>query len=200
MIKKIFKLIGEAKIYFFTALFAALWAIISLATPATRQLDYGWDHFIVNLPAKLSLFDPSVPEYSAASFFGKYINKPAGDKISIVAIDNYTVQKYGYPFKRRYYGAVIDKINALGVKAIGIDVMFFDPDRDAPYNDRIFAEAVGRAGNVVNLVNVNELSWEIEKTQPGLQKNSAYLAYPNVDITQDEDGQVRRYWVISTFG
>ena len=194
MLKKMFNILGGAKIYFFTALFAALWAIIALATPAIRQLDYGWDHFIVNLPAKLSLFDPSVPDYSAASFFGKYINKPAGDKISIVAIDDYTVQKYGYPFKRRYYGAVIDKINALGVKAIGIDVMFFDPDRDTPSNDRIFAEAVARAGNVVNLVNVNELSWEIEKTQPGLQKHSAYLAYPNVDITQDEDGQVRRYW------
>jgi len=194
MIKKIFKRIGEVKIYFFTVLFALVWIPIVFISPFTRQLDYGWDHFIVNLPKKLSLFDFTSREYSSTFLFGKYINKRASDKVTIAAIDDATVQKYGYPFKRRHYGTIIDKLKALGVKAIGVDVMFFEPDRDDPSNDRIFAEAVARAGNVVNLVGIDQDVWTITGTQPGLRRNSAYLAYPNVDMTKDDDGQVRRYW------
>ena len=159
----------------------------------TRRIDYSWDHFIVNLPEGLSFFDFSNDVVSPTFLFGKYINKGPNPKVTITAIDELTVQRYGWPMKRRYYGELVDKLSKLGVKSIGVDVLLFDPDRDNPENDRKYVEAVARAGNVVNLIGRNPDNDSITRPLKGLDKASALIAHPHVENTMDLDGQIRRY-------
>lgn len=185
---------GYLNTYLLTFAFSAVWMLIAVIGELTHQADYGWDHFIVNLPSKIHTVTPLIGGEPDTFLFGKYINKPSSDNVTITAIDADTFNKYGYPFKRRIYGSVIEKLKALGVKAVGMDVMFFEPDREDPNNDRLFAEACARAGNVVNLTTIEFKTRKPVHTLPMLQKVSAYIAHPNVDVTQDPDGQVRRYF------
>ena len=184
---------GNKKIYFFVGIFSVVWLFSSLIMEFTRRLDYNWDHFIVNLPETLSFFDLANEGVSPTFLFGKYINKPADPKVTITAIDELSLERYGWPIKRRYYGELVDKLEKLGVKSIGVDVMMFEPDRDNPENDRKYVEAVARAGNVVNLMSRNTDNGDINRPIQGLSKASAIIAQPHVEQTMDSDGQIRRY-------
>ena len=188
---------GNFKIYLGTFIFSVLWGLFCILN-LTRGLNYSWDNFVSKFPERLdtvySIFSGSDSGKSPYAFlFGRYINKPGNPKITITAIDDYTVKKYGYPFKHRYYAILAEKLKAMGVKAIGMDVTLFNPDKDEPSNDRRFAEAVAKTGIVVNLVAVNPDTWEITKPIAPLESVSALLAHPHVELTQDTDGQIRRY-------
>ncbi len=196
--KRLLKKILGLRLYLGIFLFSAVWLVLSVVG-FSHQLNYQWDNFMANLPADLYSLSGLLPfnvdqGRSPYTFlFGKYYNKPGNGKVVIAAIDDYTVKKYGYPFKHRYYGQLVDKLKALGAKSIGMDVLLLDPDRDEPYNDKLYVDAVAKTGIVVNLVNVDYGTWKISKPFPPLVRVSALIAEPNVDVTQDNDGQVRRY-------
>lgn len=187
---------GNWKLYVSVAIFSIGWPLLFMLTPMTREIEYGWNHFIVNLPERLYRLKDS--ENSSYTFlFGKYINKPSRNDITITAVDEHTLKKYGWPVKRRIYGEAILKLKKLGVKAVGMDVLLFEADKTDPASDKFFVDAVEKAGNVVGLVGVDQNTWGIQKPEEGplkgLVKACALVAYPNVDITKDADGQVRRY-------
>ncbi|MCX5793636.1 MAG: adenylate/guanylate cyclase domain-containing protein [Elusimicrobia bacterium] len=185
---------GNKKLYAGTFVFSLFWLCFAVIFSVTRRIDYSWDHFVVNLPAMLSFFDYSVTEGMPNSYsFGKYITKPANPKITITAIDELTVERYGYPFKRRYYGEVVDKLVKLGTKAIVFDVILAKSNRDDTADDNKYVEAVARAGNVVNLIFIDADTTKVKPPIAGLTKASAIIAQPHVETTQDSDGQIRRY-------
>ena len=184
---------GNIRLYIGIAVFSLIWLFLSVITTATRRIDYNWDHFIVNLPEMMSWLDLRTDTLSPTFLFGKYINKPANPKITITALDELTLERYGWPIKRRYYGDVVDKLSALGVKSIAVDVILSEPDRDNPENDRHYVEAVARAGNVINLLHVDADTGQVKLPIKGLSKASALIAHPNVEKTMDEDGEIRRY-------
>lgn len=156
-----------------------------------RALENKWEDFRIYMPYYASAFLTSgSPSYTY--WFGRVYNKEADPRISIAAIDGYTVKKYGYPFKRKYYAAVIEKLNKLGVKAIGLDVLFFDRDREDASSDKLFVDAVRKAGNISVLVAMDTESNSIVYPIPGLGEASRYISYPNVDYTLESNGQVRK--------
>ena len=191
--KQATKIYGNKKLYVGTAVFSLAWLLISVVFPITRRIDYSWDNFIVNLPSMLSIFDFSVEGLPNTYLFGKYINKPANPKITITAIDELTLDRYGYPFKRKYYGEVVEKLNKLGVKAVVFDVILAKTSRDVAADNRPYVEAVAKAGNVVNLLYVDADTEKVQLPLDGLTKASALIAQPHVEMTQDGDGQIRRY-------
>ncbi len=184
---------GNKKIYAIIVFFTLVWLFL-FAIDVTRKVDYGWDHIIVNLPEALSTLTLREREIPLTFLFGKYINKPSNPKITITALDELTLERYGWPVKRRYYGELVDKLNKLGVKVIGVDVILVEPDRDNPENDRKYVEAVARAGNVVNLIHVDLDTGKVKLPLMGLTKASALIAQPHVEKAMDQDGQVRRYY------
>ncbi|MCG2725530.1 MAG: adenylate/guanylate cyclase domain-containing protein [Elusimicrobia bacterium] len=129
--------------------------------------------------------------------FRYYVETTADKRIFIAAIDEKTTKVLGYPLKRRYYGALIDNLGKLGVKVIGMDVMFFEPYRDDPLDDRRLIEAVKKNGNVINLFATGKgASGENEIKVPfsdELSKYSRYIGHPNVQLAMDADGHIRRY-------
>lgn len=80
-----------------------------------------------------------------------HYHKASGD-IVLVTIDNQSLQKVGrWPWPRRQYGELVDRLTAAGAKRIFFDYVFYaasDPD-----DDRQFADSIKRSGRVVLAVN-----------------------------------------------
>jgi len=183
---------GRKKLYISTVVFSILWIFLTQVLPITGQFENNWGDFRVRLPEYLSNFVHG--RLDGRFLFGKYINKVPNPKITILALDDLTLSKYGWPIKRRYYGEMVKKLDQLGVKSIGVDVLLFEPDRDNPDSDRKYVEAVGASNNVINLIGVDIKSWQIKQAIKGLSEASMLVAYPNVDVAMDTDGYVRKYW------
>jgi|GEM_PF-272222 len=193
---------GNKKLYSAIIGFSVIWVLF--ASPSlfnqTRRLDYGWDHFILNLPSTIyyaNIFsseeylkkDPRGNTYA----YGKYITKHADPKITIAAIDDYSIGEYGWPLPRNYYGDLVDKLKKYGAKGIVFDVIVSKSKKDRDADNSRFVAAAARAGNVVNLVTRDSTTGDIVYPVKGLAKASAIMAQPHVEAYIDPDGQIRRY-------
>ena len=184
---------GSKRLYIGVSVFSIMWILLAQGIGIIDSFQNKWSDIRLAFPKYLSVPFTEDGDYTFA--FGKYINKPANPKITITAVDDYTFHKYSFPFKRKYYGQLIDKLVKLKVAAIGVDVMFFEPDKDNPYNDRRMLSSVKKAGNVVNLFTIDQYTRKIKKSIPGIASRSAYMAYPNSDVGLDSDGHVRKFFL-----
>jgi len=74
--------------------------------------------------------------------------RPAPDTITIIAIDDETVQETGsYPLRRTTIAQLVDGIAKMGPKVIAIDLLFLDPG--GVEEDRALASALGRTRSVL---------------------------------------------------
>src|SRR5215470_6707261 len=75
--------------------------------------------------------------------------QPPGNEVVMVAFDDKTLDRYGSfrLFERDKIAELVDRLSAAKPKVIGFDIVY--PDRTTPENDRKFADAIQRAGNVV---------------------------------------------------
>jgi len=73
-------------------------------------------------------------------------------EIVIVTIDQAeSISNLGsWPWPRSYHARAIDRIKKAGAKVIGLDIDFSNPSPD-PAQDRLFAESMKKAGNVVGV-------------------------------------------------
>lgn len=184
---------GKKWLYISTALFSVVWLFLYFFGVLT-DFDNRWSDVRLRVPKIIAVFTG----YEGEKFtflFGKKINKPADPKVTVTAIDDYTLSKYGWPVKRRYYGDLMDQLKKLGVKAVAIDVMLFEADKDNPENDRRYVAGVARAGNVVNVAAIDYYTKRIKLPLKGLAQASAYIAHPHSDLAIDNDGYVRRFFM-----
>lgn len=71
------------------------------------------------------------------------------NQITIVAIDDATVDKYGrWPLPRQAYADLLTALKPLAPKVVAFDVGFYDPS-DRPADDEALAAAIKDAGNVI---------------------------------------------------
>ncbi|MDA8082027.1 MAG: adenylate/guanylate cyclase domain-containing protein [Nitrospiraceae bacterium] len=104
----------------------------------------------------LQLYSPSVIQdhiegrtYDLRLRFRELVKKTVvpGDVV-VVAIDDKSIREIGrWPWRRDVMAGLVSKIAAGGPKAIGIDIMFTEPETSS--NDRELGEAILNAGNVV---------------------------------------------------
>ena len=158
------------------------------------------DGLFHSLPAPVQAIESTVSDFAFKIIGGA----PADGHISIVAIDDDTLARLGYPFERKYYATVVDKLKALGAKAIVFDMLFPDPDRRNPQDDRIFADSIKKAGNVVlggyiehensdsgDPFKIN-VQYVFRYPQEILRKAAFLCASASVDQSIDTDGHIRR--------
>ena len=189
------KAVKESKLYL--VLFCGVFTLFMLLSFAFNSwLNTGW--WIRSLDNKWSDFRRTIPSLMSLDFegnlmsgIGKYFNHEADPRISIAAIDEATVRKYSYPFKRKYYAQLLDKLSKAGVKAVGVDVLVFDTDRDDKASDQAMVDAVGRSGNVSILVAVDSLSGDVMYPIKGLGEAAKYLSHPHVERNMEANGEVR---------
>ncbi len=193
-------------VYLFGAAFTALMMITMLyewALPTMgwlRALNNAWSDFRVNSPTvAYGLFGVKTGnpfDYS----FGSLINKPGDQRIVIAAIDNHTLNNLGYPFERKYYGRMIERLNKLGAKAIVMDVFTVDPDKGHPGSDAEYVRAVGKAGNVVSSMAYDRWNRTFQVPIKGLPAASRYVAIPNMDKSLSSDNKVRNVYLFDPDG
>ena len=191
---------GSSKVLYVFGILFTLFVLGSMGLDALlnggwwiRPLDNKWADTRMFMPNWFSGSDSA----DFVGSFGKYYNKHADDRIFIAAIDEHTVAKMGYPFKRRHYGTLIDNLNKLGVKAIGVDVTLTDPDRDNPASDLKMSDSVRKAGNVSILVYKSPQDDKFLYPFKGLGESAAIVSHPHVEDDMEASGQVRRVALFS---
>ncbi len=124
--------------------------------------------------------------------------KDPDPKISIAAIDQDSINEFGWPFPRKYHAQLIRSLKKLGAASIGMDVLFVDPDKRDKTNDIELVNATREAGNVIQLspiITENVSGSALCSRQmpiSGLAQASQYVAHPNVEGTIDSDGHIRK--------
>ena len=121
------------------------------------------------------------------------------DNIVVVGIDDESFAGLGkWPFPRVYFAHAIKNLRLAGARLVILDVEFTEPDPDNPRQDRVLAETVRRAGNVilagkwVTEFAVNDITYSYPlPPMEALQETRAPWGLVNVD--EDIDGFVRRY-------
>lgn len=119
---------------------------------------------------------------------------PASGAVHIVEIDARSIAAIDrWPWPRRNYARLVDRLRAAGAASISFDVDFSSPSN--PADDRAFAEALARAdGRVALPTFVQEAGggtagWTEAQPIPMLR---AHAAQASVSVLPDGDGQVRR--------
>jgi len=73
----------------------------------------------------------------------------ADSNIVIVYIDNDAVKDMGRPVRRNFYALMLKALSELHVAAVGIDVMFEEPNGEYPEYDDLLGATIAGAGRVV---------------------------------------------------
>lgn len=126
---------------------------------------------------------------------------PPADVI-IVAIDEYSLSHIGeWPWSRGYHAKLIEHLTDAGVKAIGYDIVFAEPNPLDSQGDNALVAAIKRNGKVV-------LPVYIDRTQIGGQlievlphpmfAEHANMGHVNTEL--DADGIVRRFYQYEGIG
>lgn len=143
-------------------------------------------------------WDDSVYD-TALSLFAR----EARPDIVIVAIDEPSLARLGrWPWSRRVHAALVDALSAARVRAIGMDILFAEPDTDDPEADRILADAIRRSGRVVLpvLPERGAGAARIKVTQPLPELAHAAAQSGHVDVELDPDGLVRSVFLEAGMG
>lgn len=98
--------------------------------------------------ALVTWFAPSLTATITTTLFRLRGELPAPDDISIVAIDDPSLQRIGrWPWPRSVMAEVLDRISNAGPAAIGLDVIYSEPSEAE--EDRRLVQAVRQSGRVV---------------------------------------------------
>jgi adenylate cyclase len=122
---------------------------------------------------------------------------PSPAELFIVGIDEQSFQdlRRAWPWPRRFHAELIRHLKAAGARLIVFDVIFAEPGE--PEDDRLFAEAIQEAGNVVlaATMEVSETSRVSRQilVQPYEPFRRAALSVGLTLVTPDGDGIVRRF-------
>lgn len=106
---------------------------------------------LTSLAAALSYFDRP---FGLNNLFYDSIQKLQAqskpDDIVIVAIDQASLLEVGkWPWPRSVHARALDALTQANVKAVALDILFSEPDKNNPAEDRALHQAVRRNGNTV---------------------------------------------------
>ncbi len=103
----------------------------------------------------------------------------ASTDIVLLAVDQYSLDIYekeqglGWPWPRQLYGTVLDFLKAGGAKAVFFDLILSEASTYGIDDDRLFAEAMARAGNVFLPVFLSTDEGEADKSAEQVLERSA---------------------------
>ncbi len=133
----------------------------------------------------------------------KYDSHPPPDDIIIIAIDQQSLAKFGrWPWPRLNHARLIDILRQAGSKAVGLDIIFAEPDKSDHQADIILAEALQRHGRVVipMLPEQEQLHSPLKETLPIPILAEAAARLGHVDMELDQDGINRRIFLKAGLG
>ncbi|NNN05696.1 MAG: CHASE2 domain-containing protein [Elusimicrobia bacterium] len=117
--------------------------------------------------------------------------KPGDPRLILLAVDEETGKKYGFPLPRAAYARALGQMKSLGVDTVIFDVLFFEPRS----GDAELAAATRSFGRVVHLFTFPDFFAEGSPSLPvpPLLKAGRYFGSPNIEYMRARDGHVRIY-------
>jgi CHASE2 domain-containing sensor protein/signal transduction histidine kinase len=129
--------------------------------------------------------------------------RPVGDDIIIVAIDDESLRRLGrWPWPRSTHAQLIDILSKESPRAIGLDIIFSEPDHVDPVSDQLLSESLRRSGKVVLPIFMARhglQSYPVEALPLAeFTRYAAALGHVHIDIGQD--GIARRIFLREGIG
>lgn len=118
---------------------------------------------------------------------------PPSPNIAIIAIDEKSIAELGrFPWSRDNYARLLDRLAAAKTKAVMFDVFY--PERENITNDKLFAAAIRRAGNVVLAVafdfdNKGRVK-SVTRSLPEIERG--VIGVGHINQLPEDDGVIRR--------
>ena len=127
---------------------------------------------------------------------------PAPDDVMIVAIDDASIAELGHwPWRRALHAALLDKLNALGARAVALDLLLSEADTGAPQEDAALAAAMTRGAPVVLPLFVEMVPGHAPRLRPPIPvfaTAAAGVGHANLEL--DRDGSVRSVFLQEGIG
>jgi diguanylate cyclase (GGDEF)-like protein len=121
-------------------------------------------------------------------------SRPADDRILVVAIDEKSLVELGrWPWSRRAHAELINRLDAAGVRGVGLDILLSDPALFDPEGDALLAQALNRSGKVVLPVyaEAENRNGPTVELMPIPEFAASAAALGHVDMGEDADGVAR---------
>jgi adenylate cyclase len=94
-----------------------------------------------------SFIEPKAYNFMVQNFTA---NKYGSDKISIIAIDDKSIERIRWPWKRKLYAQIFEYLNTYAkAKVIGFDAIITTPDTENPKSDLNFYSSIKNIENLV---------------------------------------------------
>lgn len=127
-----------------------------------------------------------------------WFSEPAvKNDIAIIEIDDFSLKQFGkWPWSRRKHAELINLLSTVDAKAIGLDVIFAEPDLADPEADQLLAEAIKANGRVVLPV-LPDIKFQggLQAIVPMPALLHAAAAIGHVDSGTDNDGVIRSVYL-----
>lgn len=122
------------------------------------------------------------------------VKRPVPDDVLIVAIDDQAIEALGrWPWPRSLHAQLLDRLQ--GARAVGMDLVFSEPDARGAEDDALLSDAIRRHGRVVLPIVLDTVDNPTRADLPlaPLAQSAAALGFINID--RDDDGVLRRtHW------
>ena len=122
-------------------------------------------------------------------FQSSFFAREANSEIVVVNIDDRSLDSLGrWPWSRTIHAEFIDKLTEAEVRAVGLDILFLDPDQDEPEADVRLAKAIQNNGRTV-LPGVIEMTGIVSDVKlrlpiPELAEAAASLGHVNINLSK----------------
>lgn len=129
--------------------------------------------------------------------------KPLSSQVVVVAIDDASLQTLGrWPWSRKRHAQLLDRLTAMGARAVGIDILFPEAQTDDPQADVLLAQALTRNDHTVLVVAPMQQTPldPITEMLPLPELAAAAKAMGHVDVELDQDGLCRRFFLYAGVG
>lgn len=121
----------------------------------------------------------------------KSMQRPADERIVIIAIDNPSIAALGrWPWKRQVHADLLNILNQSKVKAVGIDIIFSEPDILTDGDNRL-ASAIEANQRVVLPILIERTANGLQPTLPVPQLMQVAHGVGHTHFVFDSDGMVR---------
>jgi PAS domain S-box-containing protein len=169
--------------------------------PVVRQ--WAWTMLAVLVLAVLAsvfemLWRTDLAFYDAASAGG-----PAPDDVVIVAVDDPSIAALGrWPWRRDLHAALLDRLRAMGARAVALDFLFTEPDTNSAAGDVALAAAMRRGPPTVLplFVEMPGFQHSLEERLPIPILAQAAAGIGHADLELDRDGIARSVFLREGIG
>ncbi|MBU2571393.1 MAG: CHASE2 domain-containing protein [Gammaproteobacteria bacterium] len=123
-----------------------------------QRLKSVFRHTAINTALSLALLGLLISSFSALQPVDRLVYdsmlrlwpRPATDGLVVIEIDERSLKELGrWPWSRRTHAKLFDTLTQLNAAAVGLDIIFAEPENADPVADRLLAEAIRHNGKVV---------------------------------------------------